>query len=103
MFEGHVPPDDIERLLEARPNAVGLAGSGMPMGSLGMEYGTRRESFDVTLVGREGANLCLRLPRREGVASMMRRARRLAAFVWPAASPAAWWSRCSISSVCCLM
>ena len=39
-LEGHVPAADIRRLLDERPDAVGLAVPGMPAGSPGMEGGT---------------------------------------------------------------
>lgn len=54
VVEGHVPPADIDRLLAERPEAVGLAVPGMPMGSPGMEFGEGRDAFDVVLVGRDG-------------------------------------------------
>lgn len=56
--EGHVPAADIRRLLRERPDAVGLAVPGMPVGSPGMdgpEYGSRRDPFDVLLVARDGS------------------------------------------------
>ena len=37
VVEGHVPADDIRRLLDGRPAISGLAVTGMPMGSPGME------------------------------------------------------------------
>jgi hypothetical protein len=37
VVEGHVPADLIVRLLRERPQVVGLAVSGMPTGSPGME------------------------------------------------------------------
>ena len=54
VIEGHVPAADIDRLLSERPEAVGLAVPGMPMGSPGMEFGGGREAFDVLLVRRDG-------------------------------------------------
>ncbi len=48
LVEGHVPADDIRRLLEERPSAAGLAVPGMPMGSPGME-GDYRDPYDVLL------------------------------------------------------
>ena len=38
VIEGHVPADDIRRLLSERPDAVGLAVQGMPLGSPGMDH-----------------------------------------------------------------
>jgi hypothetical protein len=56
--EGHVPVRDIRRLLNEKPDAVGLAVPGMPVGSPGMdgpEYGGRRDPYDVLLVLRDGS------------------------------------------------
>lgn len=51
-LEGHVPADEIKKLLAERPQARGLAVPGMPVGSPGMEVeGTRRDAFDVVLFG----------------------------------------------------
>lgn len=50
VIEGHVPAREIKRLLAERPKARGLAVPGMPMGSPGMESGSRREPYDVMLV-----------------------------------------------------
>lgn len=57
-IEGHVPARDIRRLLKERPNALGLAVPGMPVGSPGMDgaaYGNRKDPYDVLLVARDGA------------------------------------------------
>ena len=53
--EGHVPASDIKKLLATRPKAAGLAVPGMPVGSPGMEYGPRKDPFDVLLVKSDGA------------------------------------------------
>ena len=55
FIEGHVPAEDIKRLLAEKPDAKGLVLPGMPMGSPGMEgpEGTAR-SYTVELVGRDG-------------------------------------------------
>lgn len=48
LVEGHVPVREIERLLEERPDYLGLAVAGMPIGSPGMEVqGADPEPFDV--------------------------------------------------------
>ena len=54
FIEGHVPADDIHRLLRERPKALGLAVPGMPSGSPGMEQGARRETFNTVIVDRAG-------------------------------------------------
>lgn len=53
-IEGHVPADDIRRLLEEEPEAAGLTVPGMPVGSPGMEHGNRRDPYDVLLFGADG-------------------------------------------------
>ena len=48
IIEGHVPVEEIERLLAERPDILGLAVAGMPVGSPGMEVeGTSPQPFDV--------------------------------------------------------
>ena len=53
-IEGHVPAQDIQRLLKERPAAKGLAVPGMPIGSPGMEVGTRVQAYSVMLFDAEG-------------------------------------------------
>ncbi|MCR2745910.1 DUF411 domain-containing protein [Limnobacter parvus] len=56
--EGHVPADDIKKLLAEKPDAVGLAVPAMPMGSPGMEhpdFPEKRAEYDVLLVKKGGA------------------------------------------------
>ena len=57
VIEGHVPATDIRRLLAEKPQALGLAVPGMPVGSPGMDgpaYGGRRDRYNVLLIGRNG-------------------------------------------------
>lgn len=55
FVEGHVPAEDIKRLLAQRPDAKGLVLPGMPMGSPGMEIPDgRTQPYTVGLVGRDG-------------------------------------------------
>lgn len=54
-IEGHVPADEIKRLLAEKPKARGLSVPGMPVGSPGMEVeGSRRDAFDVVLFDDAG-------------------------------------------------
>lgn len=46
IVEGHVPADDIKKLLSVKPRVKGIAVPGMPMGSPGME-GSYKEPFEV--------------------------------------------------------
>ena len=57
FVEGHVPADDIRRLLADAPDARGITVPGMPMGSPGMEMGDVRDDFDVLLVLNDGSTL----------------------------------------------
>ena len=54
MVEGHVPVDDIRRLLRERPQVAGVAVPGMPVGSPGMEAGSQREAYQVIAFTRDG-------------------------------------------------
>ncbi len=59
VIEGHVPAQDILRLLKEKPQALGLAVPGMPIGSPGMDgpaYGGRRDRYDVLLVLKDGSS-----------------------------------------------
>lgn len=59
LIEGHVPASDVRALLQQKPQALGLAVPGMPVGSPGMDgpaYGGRRDPYDVLLVARGGAS-----------------------------------------------
>ena len=55
FVEGHVPAEDIRRLLAERPNALGISVPGMPIGAPGMERGNLRQPFRTMLVDRSGA------------------------------------------------
>ena len=59
VVEGHVPASDVQRLLREKPQALGLAVPGMPIGSPGMDgavYGGRRDRYDTLLVSRDGSS-----------------------------------------------
>ena len=53
LIEGHVPADDIARLLKTKPKVAGLAVPGMPMGSPGME-GPRKQHYQVLSFDKTG-------------------------------------------------
>lgn len=54
FVEGHVPAEDIKRLIRARPDAKGLLVPGMPIGSPGMEQGKMLQAYDVLLMDPTG-------------------------------------------------
>ncbi|QJD58334.1 DUF411 domain-containing protein [Pseudomonas sp. gcc21] len=53
FIEGHVPAADILALSD-KPDVVGLAVPGMPVGSPGMEMGDRQDAYKVIAVNDEG-------------------------------------------------
>jgi len=58
-LEGHVPATDIRRLLREKPQALGLAVPGMPVGSPGMDgavYQGRKDPFKVFLLAKDGSS-----------------------------------------------
>ncbi len=52
IVEGHVPSDEIRRMVAQQPDAIGIAVPGMPAGSPGMEVG-HTESYEVLLFDQE--------------------------------------------------
>lgn len=56
VFEGHVPVREIRRLLNERPEAVGLVVPRMPIGSPGMEVeGFDPQPYKVWLIKKDGS------------------------------------------------
>ena len=55
VLEGHVPVAEIERLVTERPDIIGLAVPGMPVGSPGMEVeGFAAQPFEVIAFDKSG-------------------------------------------------
>ena len=57
VIEGHVPAREIHRLLDERPDALGLSVPAMPRGSPGMDgpaYAGIQDPYDVLLIGHDG-------------------------------------------------
>ena len=55
VVSGHVPPQDIKRLLKEQPQARGLLVAGMPIGSPGMEMDGQKEPYDDLLLMADGS------------------------------------------------
>ena len=53
VVEGHVPAEDIKRMLAERPEIAGIGVPGMPMGSPGME-GPNPQPYDVLAFDEDG-------------------------------------------------
>lgn len=61
VIEGHVPAEDVRRLLTERPKARGLVLPGMPLGSPGMEMPDGRvQSYTVELLEEDGSTSTFR-------------------------------------------
>ena len=56
VLEGHVPAQEVRRLMREKPKAVGLAVPGMPVGSPGMEMDGSRDAYEVLLVLADGSS-----------------------------------------------
>ncbi|MBI3771698.1 MAG: DUF411 domain-containing protein [Gammaproteobacteria bacterium] len=54
LIEGHVPADDIKRLLKQKPHVRGLAVPQMPKGAPGMEMGHQKDPFIVFSFDTQG-------------------------------------------------
>lgn len=55
VVEGHVPVAEVDRLLTDRPDVIGLAVPGMPIGSPGMEVaGVEAQPFEVIAFDKAG-------------------------------------------------
>ena len=54
VVEGHVPAADIELLMNFKPDFVGIAVPGMPIGSPGMEMGDEVEPYATYAFDRTG-------------------------------------------------
>ncbi|MBD0336226.1 MAG: DUF411 domain-containing protein [Cyanobacteria bacterium Co-bin13] len=54
VIEGHVPAEDIRRLIAEKPEVMGIAVPGMPVGSPGMESGNHRDAFSVVTFTQAG-------------------------------------------------
>ena len=54
IIEGHVPPADVIKFLNEKPDALGLAVPGMPAESPGMEAGGTADKYDVLLFTKDG-------------------------------------------------
>jgi hypothetical protein len=54
VVEGHIPAEDVQRLLAEKPDIAGIAVPGMPIGSPGMESGDYVEPYTVFSFTEDG-------------------------------------------------
>src|SRR5258708_2108579 len=67
ILEGHVPAVAVRRLLETRPEAIGLAVPGMPVGAPGVGKGDKApsEKYEGVLFGAKGRQTVIGVFRRD--------------------------------------
>ena len=54
VLEGHVPAEDVQRLLTEKPDAKGLIVAGMPLTAPGMDVPDATDSYEVLLLKNDG-------------------------------------------------
>jgi hypothetical protein len=54
VIEGHVPAEDIKKLLQDKPKVIGLSAPGMPIGSPGMEMGNQKDRYETITFDKDG-------------------------------------------------
>jgi hypothetical protein len=54
VVEGHVPAEEVKRMLVQQPQIVGLTVPGMPVGSPGMERGNQLDPYNVLAFSQNG-------------------------------------------------
>ena len=54
IVEGHVPAEDVLRMLKEKPAIAGIAVAAMPMGSPGMEQGGSKQPFNTVAFTKDG-------------------------------------------------
>lgn len=55
VVEGHVPANDVKRMLVQQPDVAGLTVPGMPVGSPGMERGNQQDPYNVLAFSKSGS------------------------------------------------
>jgi hypothetical protein len=55
LVEGHVDYSAVKKMLDEKPNIIGITVPGMPIGSPGMEQGNIKEAYDVLYVNKNGS------------------------------------------------
>ncbi len=53
VVEGHVPADDIKKMINDKPDIIGISVPGMPVGTPGMEMGGRKDPYQVVSFDKE--------------------------------------------------
>ncbi len=54
VIEGHVPANDIKKLLQLKPDVAGISAPRMPLGSPGMETEGQKQAYQVISFDKQG-------------------------------------------------
>ncbi|MBU0923502.1 DUF411 domain-containing protein [bacterium] len=55
VVEGHVDYSAVKKMLDEKPNIIGITVPGMPIGSPGMEQGNTKQAYNVLSVNKDGS------------------------------------------------
>lgn len=55
VIEGHVNYSSIKRMLEEKPDVLGITVPGMPIGSPGMEQGDIKQAYNILYINKNGS------------------------------------------------
>ena len=55
IVEGHVNYSAIKKMLQEKPNILGITVPGMPIGSPGMEQGNTKQAYNILYVNKDGS------------------------------------------------
>lgn len=55
VIEGHVNYSSIKRMLEEKPDVLGITVLGMPIGSPGMEQGDIKQAYNILYINKDGS------------------------------------------------
>lgn len=55
VIEGHVNYSSIKRMLEEKPDVLGITVPGMPIGSPGMEQGDIKQAYNILYINKDGS------------------------------------------------
>lgn len=55
FIEGHVDYSAVKKMLEEKPDILGISNPGMPIGSPGMEQGNQKQAYNIIYINKDGS------------------------------------------------
>ncbi|WP_419763577.1 MAG: DUF411 domain-containing protein [Arcobacter sp.] len=55
FIEGHVDYSAVQKMLNEKPNILGISVPGMPIGSPGMEQGNMKQAYNIIYINKDGS------------------------------------------------